>query len=462
MDPRIDDTRNRMDAPAPVRLFSRLKERIARKWNSKGHSISIFRNVAMLTSGAMMARVVAAISAPILTRIYLPEHMGVLSVFASLAAMLIPFVTMAYGTAIPLPKQDGMAINLALLCGGLLLIVSPLVLVFFYFFSTPVLQALHMEPLIPYWWLLPVAISGTGLYEIVSQWAVRDKDFKALAQTQVWQSAIGATAKIGLGLLGLKPLGLLVGQILMQSGGSMMLFRKFRREHRGLSRHLSVRRMVFLLRRYADFPKYRLPSQFLLSFSAKAPLLFFAWHFGAEATGQFGLALMIMALPMALLGHTVGQAYYAEIASVGRKRPEAIYAITRSITRKLFWASVPPFLILLLLGPWLFQLVFGEVWRQAGVFASIMAVYLLTQFVSSPIVSALNVFGKQTYYFQMNLLRLVFIVVPFLAGYLLGLSQTSTLVLYSLSMSALRLYLYFKIMEIIQAQFPGGPSPRPA
>ena len=440
----------------------RLKTRLVHKWNSPGHVVSIFRNMAMLSSGVMLARVVAAASAPVITRIYQPAHMGVLSVFASLVAMIMPFMTMAYSTAIPLPKQDGMAVNLTLLCGILLLTISPLVLVFFYFFAAPVLRGLHMQMLLPYWWLLPVAIVGTGLYEIMSSWAVRDKNFKALANTQVRQSTIGAVAKIGLGLLGLKPLGLLIGQILLQSSGWMMLFRKFRQGHPGLARHLSIRRMVFLLRSYADFPKFRMPSQFLLSFSAKAPLLFFAWHYGSEATGQFGLALMLMALPMALLGSTVGQAYYAEIASVGRKRPEAIYKITRSITHKLFWMSVLPFLILLFLSPWLFQLVFGVVWRPAGVFTSILAVYLLTQFVSNPIVSALNVFGKQNFFLLMNVLRVICIVVPFLLGYLLNLAQTTTLVLYSLSMSALRLYLYFWIMRIIKAQFQNSPEPQPA
>ncbi len=94
--------------------------------------------MALLTSGAMLARVVAAGSAPFPSsphRIYTPEHMGVLSVFASLAAMLIPFVTLAYSTAIPLPKRDGMALNLAVLCRALLLTISPLVLVFFLLFS---------------------------------------------------------------------------------------------------------------------------------------------------------------------------------------------------------------------------------------------------------------------------------------------------------------------------------------
>ncbi|MDD2520889.1 MAG: hypothetical protein PHR34_08055, partial [Kiritimatiellae bacterium] len=121
----------------------RLLSVLSRKWHGSGPLAAIFRNMALLTSGAMLARVVAAGSAPFITRIYTPEHMGVLSVFASLAAMLIPFVTLAYSTAIPLPKRDGMALNLAVLCGALLLTISPLVLVFFLLFSEPVLQALH-------------------------------------------------------------------------------------------------------------------------------------------------------------------------------------------------------------------------------------------------------------------------------------------------------------------------------
>ena len=116
----------------------RLLSVLSRKWHGSGPLAAIFRNMALLTSGAMLARVVAAGSAPFITRIYTPEHMGVLSVFASLAAMLIPFVTLAYSTAIPLPKRDGMALNLAVLCGALLLTISPLVLVFFLLFSEPV------------------------------------------------------------------------------------------------------------------------------------------------------------------------------------------------------------------------------------------------------------------------------------------------------------------------------------
>ena len=113
---------------------------------------------------------------------------------------------------------------------------------------------------------------------------------------------------------------------------------------------------------------------------------------------------------MTLFGQTTAQAYFGEIARIGKKQPQEIYRITQSVTRKLLLISFIPFFILLFLGPWLFQFVFGEVWREAGVFASILAIDLLPQFVTSPVMNILNVFEKQSYYLQIGFMRLCLIV----------------------------------------------------
>jgi len=433
----------------PTRL-TQLKTRIARKWNSNNPASSIFRNMAMLASGTSVAKVIGTVSLLIITRIYLPEHMGVLSVFTALTAMLIPLGTLRYTVAIPLLKSDRLATNLAMLCGMFLLIISTLIFLFFWFFASDVFNLLSMNQLLPYWWLLPVTIAGTGLYELLTNWAVREKAFKPLAKTKIWQSVIGSTVKIGLGLLGMKPLGLLIGQVFTQAGGILSLLKSFHRKLKANFKHVSRKRMVFLLRRYADFPKYRLPSQFLLILSTQAPLLFFAWHFGAETTGQLGLALMILALPITLFGQTTGQAYYAEIAKIGRKNPQEIYNVTKSITKKLFLISIPPFLVLLLFGPWLFEFVFGELWHEAGIFASILAVYLLAQFVSSPLVNALSVFEKQLLFLMINIIRAVGIVLIFGTSYGLRLSPDKTILVYSLALSMHYIFTAFIVFKVIK------------
>lgn len=160
----------------------------------------------MLASGSAAAKVIGVVTVPVITRLYLPEHFGVLSVFTAIAALLVPFGTLRYSMAIPLPKRDGTATNLVVLCGLCLLVMSALTFLIFWLSAPAILRLLSMDEMLPYWWLLPLAIAGTGLYELLSNWAVREKAFKPLARTKVWQAIIGGSFKIGLGFLGIKPL----------------------------------------------------------------------------------------------------------------------------------------------------------------------------------------------------------------------------------------------------------------
>ena len=432
-------------------LFSGIRNRIVKKWNTDSSVGSIFRNMCTLASGAGIAKVLAILTMPVITRLYLPEHFGVLAIFTALVAMLVPLATLRYTMAIPLPKNNGIALNLVGLCGLSLLATTLIALGIFGLAGPALLEVFSMEPLIPYWWLVPVGITGTGLYEVLSSWAVREKAFKPLAKTKIWQTVLGGTVKIGLGFLGLKPFGLLIGQVFTQTGGVLSLFQCFKKNFKDNYRHIKKKHILFLAKRYVDCPKYRLPSQFLLVLSTKAPLLFFGWQYGAETTGQLGLSLTMIALPMTLFGQTTGQAYYAEIAKIGKKYPEKIYTITRSITKKLAFISILPFLLLFFGGPWLFQVVFGEAWYQSGLFSSILSVYLLTQFVYSPVGNGLfNVFEKQFVVFLINLSRVFLILSVFFIAYVFKMNPYKALTLYSGTLAIqyfLVIYVVFKTIQ---------------
>jgi O-antigen/teichoic acid export membrane protein len=425
-------------------------KRIHKSWHSQSASGSIFRNMAVLASGSMVARVITIASTPIITRIYLPEHMGVLSVFVALSALLVPFGTLRYSSAIPLPKRDGIALNVAMLCAVSLLSVACIITLAFALIAPSFLRALSMEQLLPYWWLLPVAVTGTGLYEILQNWAIRTKSFKIITKTRMSQAIIGSSTKIILGFFGLKPLGLLIGQIFQQAGGTLSFIKSFRRTFALNSRWLTKNNLRFVAARYVEFPKYRLPSQFLLVLATKAPLFYFAWQFGKETTGQLGLALSMLALPMTLFGQSTAQAYFAEIAKIGKKQPIQIQNISKSIVKKLALVSLPPFLILLFAGPIIFSIAFGPQWRSSGVFASILSFYLVAQFVSSPLVNVLTVFDKQSLFVSINCVRIAGICAVLSASYLMNFTANTTLIMYSIILALHYLFtsiLIFRIMH---------------
>lgn len=425
------------------------KRTVAKLWVTGDASSKVFKGMATLAVGNGLARIVGLASIPILTRIYAPEHFGALSVFTALLLILTPLLTLRYELAVPLPRGDGAAMTLMAISICLVAVMTLLLAVLLWLMGPALLKLASAEALIPYVWILLVALLSAGLYEVLLIWAVRRRAYPAIARTQLQQSAVGSIAKIALGLLGLKPLGLLAGQALGAGAGTMTLIRLFRKDVRAYWRHITPKRAWCVLRYYRSFPIYRLPSQLLQLFASQAPLLLTAALYDAQTTGQLGLAMMTLALPMNLLGHSTSKAYYAEIATIGRKRPDAIRRVTYSVIKRLLLLALAPTLLLLFFGAPLFGLVFGTQWSLAGELASVLALYLLFQFMHAPVSHLLSVFEGQRLHLMLNLQRTALTLAAFAAGYVFDLPINTVIVLYAIFLSAHYLFSLLVTLRVI-------------
>lgn len=363
-----------------------------------------------LVAGSGMARLIGFSSIPILTRIYSPEDYGTLALFISFVAILAPFATLKYSTAIPLPKTDAMAINLLVL--GILLIgaLSSIIGMLLLFFGGTFLSWFGAAELAKWWWLIVLAVAGSAAYELFSMWSTRKRRYLALARTQFSQSLIGNLAKIALGLLALQPFGLIFGQFLAQSFGVGSLIKNSIQDIKSNLCSINPHRLKLVAAYYRQFPYFRLPSQSLLSLSAQAPILMMASLFDKESTGQLSLAMVAIALPGSLIGGAMAKAFYAEIAFVGKKDLKKIKRITVDVQKKLFIIGVPLTGMAVLLAEPLFKVVFGQKWEVAGQYAAILAPYVLLQFTSNPLMQVLNIVGSQLTFLLVNVLRLAGLV----------------------------------------------------
>lgn len=370
-----------------------------------GDAGAVFRGMIVLAMGTGMARLIGVASIPILTRIYSPSDYGTLAVFSSLVALVAPALTLRYVLAVPLPRTNQMAAALLVL-SGITLLTTTLALIALLWVSKEALFGwLSMEVLLPWWWL---AIAGgvvVAAYEALSLWATRQRAYRRIAQTKITQSLMGELTKLCLGLLGVKPLGLLIGSVVEQSGGSATLLVSFRRQIGSALRKVRRRHVQFAAWHYRGFPGYRLPSQFLLVFSTQAPAMFSAALFGASATGQLGLALMALALPTNLIGQSVGQAFYGEIARLKKGSYTRLKTLVYTVQKRLFMVGVPVAVSIVILGPYAFELVFGPEWSVAGTYAAILAPYVLLQLTSAPLVQVLNVLNAQRSFLLINAVR---------------------------------------------------------
>jgi len=411
---------------------------------------SLYKNMFALASGSIVAKFIGILSIPIITRLYSPADMGVLSAFISLTGVLLAFTSLRYSVVIPLPRTLGYALNSSVLCLIILSVVSALLFTVTFFFSPAIFQLFNLTALNDYWYLLPISVFLFGLAEILNIWAVRYKKFKLISTANVLQSSIGSLSKIIFGLLSVNPLGLIIGQMLVQAGCVITLFKFYSSKYK--KNKIRIKKMLFIARYYIDIPKFRLPSQILLSLSLNMPILFFSSYFGSEVTGQVGLALMVLSLPISLIGQTIGQAFYGEIANIGRKNPLKIEKISQDILKKLLLISLLPFTVLVIFGDDLFKVVFGPEWAEAGQYARIMSIYIVANLASSPLVNILNIYARNSFYLWVNFSRFLLLIGIFSVSLLFDFSIVRTLILYSTFLTTHYIVITSLIFKVLKEE----------
>ena len=208
------------------------------------------RGVSVLVGGTAGAQAIVAIATPVLTRLYSPEAFGTFAVYAALVTLIGSLSTLYYFLAIPLPEDDAEASSIVFLCGAILvcfvLAMTPVSLIY----ASPISEALGVPGLAGHLWLIPVGVFFTGVYAVLSHWAIRSKEYSNLAVASLGQ----AFAAVAIQVAGYKAgVGALIGgQAVGQGVGQLSLVFKAARD-RAL-RTVSRRGIVDAAIRHRQFP----------------------------------------------------------------------------------------------------------------------------------------------------------------------------------------------------------------
>lgn len=376
-----------------------------------GSASNVFRGMATMALGSGVAKIVGILAIPILTRIYAPEDFGTLAVYTAIVSILTPVMTLRYVLSLPLPRHDGMAFNMLVLSVGLMLATTIFTSLMLYLYGEAILLYFSMEQIASLWWLIALGVIAGASYEILTLWATRKRNYRVIAKTNVTQSLTGSLTKIFLGILAIKPYGLLVGQVVSQGGGTSNLLRNFYPDFKQNWRHLRWSRIKKGFCYYRGFPYFRVPSQFLLIAAQQAPLLFVASFFGVAVAGQLAIAKMLVSMPVTFISGALAKAAYGELASIKKNNPKEIQNVFKDVTKKLLIVSVIASISIFSLAPIILPTVLGSEWNQAGTFASYLSVYLVATIIAVPMPAFVNIFNKQREFLVWNILRLSIILI---------------------------------------------------
>ena len=393
---------------------------------------SFMRGVSVLVGGTTGEQILLVIAAPILTRIYAPEDFGLLAIYVSLLALLNVISSLRYQLAIPLPKDEVEAANIAIL--GLLLVFLTAIItgLLVLIFSDVIAELLGVPSLTFILWLLPISVLLSGTYTIFNYWAIRTKFFSAIASTKLVQTIALLVTQFTTFKLG--GIGLIVGQIVGHSFGTARLAKLSLRM--SAFKHVSRDGIFKVAKRYKQFPLFSTWGGFIDTASLKIPTIVIFSMFGPIVAGLLSLAERVLQMPISLIGGSVGQVFLSSAPEANREGKLKVFV--EKISSKLIHIGLPPALLIFLTGPELFAIIFGENWRQAGEFAKWITPWLYFQFISSPLSTIFVVTEKmgqsltwQTILFLTNLIAV-------LVGISLG-DATKTII--SLSVANVGCYL---------------------
>ena len=371
-----------------------------------------------MLGGSVLAQAMPILISPIITRLYTPEDFGRFAIFSSALGIVGPIASLRYDYAIVLPARESTAEMLTIIsiyvafCTSLALLAMQIVIA--QLASNATMRSFAVGIML----LLPVAMCLTGIYQALSTFALRHKQYRLIAKTRVQQGIGTCVIQLIGGLFSLGPIGLALGSVSGQSTGASSLFRHAWKSSRLRKNITRFRRVNLYARKYSAFPLWSSPADLINAIAMSIPSGAIALIFGPAEGGFFMLAQRVMGAPLSLLGGAVGQVYLSEASAISRQ--------SKRMLRDRFWWTARRLGLVgilciipvgLLAGP-LIPIIFGKRWGSAASYLIAMSPLFIAQFANSPLSSTLVILRHLRLQFILDVVRLAVMAGVFLWAYL--------------------------------------------
>jgi O-antigen/teichoic acid export membrane protein len=377
--------------------------------------------VLWMIAGSGAGQLIALAVLPILSRLYSEQDFGLLTGFIAITSITGTFVVFRLEAAIPLPKSDRIAAAVAWLGIGIGAVGSLAIGLLGPVVAAPFAEMFSLPDLAPVWWWVAAATFAIVLDKVLLTWMVREKRYQALAARNFLQGVGQAGFQVGFGYAPFKSVGLLLGWILGRVVALGGLFSRGGLLAQGLPR---PRDFAHAWRRYRRFPLVASWAALLNVLGQQAPFLVLGAYYGQATLGLIGVTTRVLTAPATLIGQAVSRVFQGEGSDAIRLGTKPLRPILRSNVKALSTISLPIALVLTAFAPPLFSFVLGAEWREAGVYAQILAFGYAAQLIVSPISQTLLILEKQGAQLAWDASRMVVTVGGPMAAALLGASPT--------------------------------------
>lgn len=343
------------------------------------------KNISIVMAGTGVAQGIGFATTPIISRLFSPADFGALGSFNAVLSVVAAFVTLQYSQALMLPERDEDAANVFVASLMSACIVSLASLLLAYVFSDWLLGLLK-APLRSTWllWLLPLGIFFAGMNQSLQAWCIRRKAFTKTAASQVVRTGSASVLQIASGLLGYGGTGLIASSTAGCGMASAGLLRQVLAVDKALlKRAFDWRRVGRQAGEYRDFPIYSATQHTMNAMSQGLPILLLAHFYGLAVSGAYAFGLRLLHVPMGFVLTALRQVLFQKACEM-HNQGQYLSILFLKTTAGLVVASLLPGVVLFVWAPDIFSRVFGGEWREAGIYARWLTLWLSVAFCNVP------------------------------------------------------------------------------
>ncbi len=369
-----------------------------------------------------MAQLVVVAVTPLLTRLYDEEDFGSFEVYAVIVTMLAVLSTGRLFEAIVVPSKDsdgrsifdaGFRVLLGF-CATILLLVA--------LFRDAVARAFDNPELPPLLWFAPIGIFALGMRQLYQGWAVRSKDYRALAENNLSRGIAGSVVNVGAGVLGMGGLGLALGH----GGGFGFASWRLGRRMKMPPSAGGVKPLA-TLSEYRRFPLLSGPSSMLNAVSRGLPALALSAIFGPVVVGYYALVSRAMGQPLILFQEATTRVFSGEAAQLRRDGRAGMTRLAYNFVRSQALIGTLIVGAAFFLAPSMIPLVFGQRWAPAADYLQVLAPLFLVRTMAGPMMAIFSILGRQQTHLFVEAIRFTMVGLAFVVSASLDLATLETI-----------------------------------
>ena len=401
---------------------------------------SFVKSMSALVTGSLAAQILSIVVSPITTRLFTPTELGVFTLVASSTSMFGAVLSLRYDMAVVYEDSEENVYALIALSFVICLISSLLVAVgyFLYFqyfslsdFSAPIAAMFTFAQCVLF-----------GSINILNSYNNRCKEYGVMSASNVARSFAQNSGTILSGLAHLGSFGLLAAQTL---GYLFGLKRQSKTLLGQLSRinKLNRAQLKTVAIKHRGQAIWSSPAAFANGFSYTVINYIVEFLYGSSAVGLYSLSFRMLGMPTNVIAMNVSRVFAERAASEKRESG----SFTKLFRRTLFLmclAAIPVLVALVLLSPALFALVFGDEWRDAGIYVQILSPMFALRFIAAGLNSSAMIAGKQQRDLLIQLMLIVAVFVSFCITTVFKLPIESLLIVIN-AISSIIYVIYLKI-----------------